>query len=284
MLSKLKLFIFLSFIVFANVPLQAEQDYWKAEEYYQNSSSQKEAAADLMKYVPLKGHEKILDVGCGDGKITAEIANRLLAGEILGLDISKDMIDFAKSTFGQEQYPNLKFVREDAQNINFHGEFDIIFSFTALMWLQNHDVFLKAAHQSLKSDGILAATMPMGLPVTLEQAVTELISTPQWSSYFQGFTTGWNFVDDESYGALLLMNHFMPTRLAVIPQRDVFSSREIFQKFISQWFPYLRPLPHELKALFMNQVIDRFLELESPFPNGEVHFKVRRLEIVARKS
>lgn len=258
------------------------QDYWKAEEYYQNSSSQKNAAADLMQYVTIKENARILDVGCGDGKITAEIAAKVPKGTILGIDLSPAMIKFAQEAFSP-RIPNLHFLRKDAQNLDFDHEFDIIFSFTALQWIQNHDDFLKGASNSLKPQGILAVTMPMGLPEPLKQAVTELISSPEWSSYFSEFSTGWNFVDDVQYGKMLESNGFIPTRLAVVPQKDIFPSREVFEKFISQWFPYLRPLPQQLKAVFMKQVIDRFLELESPFPNHEVHFKIRRLEVVGLK-
>jgi hypothetical protein len=51
--------------------LGAVQDYWHAEDYFQNSSSQKNAAADLMQYVVINKNANVLDVGCGDGKISA---------------------------------------------------------------------------------------------------------------------------------------------------------------------------------------------------------------------
>lgn len=261
----------------------ANQDHWKAEEYYQNSSSQKNAAADLMKYVIIKENEKILDVGCGDGKITAEIATRVPNGSVVGVDVSPAMIEFAKGAFPQKNFPNLQFLLKDAQKLDFENEFDTIFSFTTLQWIQNHDAFLEGAYNGLKSGGTLAVTMPMGLPSTLEQAVTELIALPEWSSYFIGFSTGWNFVDDVQYEKLLGSHQFTLLRLAIVPQKDIFPSREVFEKFISQWFPYLRPLPQNLKVAFLTQVIDRFLELESPFSNGEVHFKIRRLEVVVSK-
>lgn len=85
------------------------QDYWNGEDYFKNSSSQKDAATDLMKYVPIKGNETILDVGCGDGKITAEIASKYPKCSVIGLDISASMISFAQETFSQKRYHNLLF-------------------------------------------------------------------------------------------------------------------------------------------------------------------------------
>ena len=263
---------------------EPRQDDWRAAEYFENSSSQKHAAADLMKFVELKGHESILDVGCGDGKITAEIAAKVPKGSVIGLDISPSMITFAKTAFPKQSFPNLHFFIKDAQQINYAEKFDLIFSFTALQWIQDHSAFLEGASHSLKPGGTLAITMPMGLPSTLQQAVSELIASAQWASHFHNFSTGWNFVDDKEYNALLCSHSLTPVRLAVVPQKDIFPSREVFEKFITQWFPYLRPLPEKLKKPFLTRVIDRFLELESPFPNGEIHFKIRRLEAIAVKT
>ena len=258
-------------------------DHWKGEDYFKNSSSQKEAAGDLMKHVPFKSNESILDVGCGDGKITAEIALKYPQSKLVGLDISPSMIDFAKKKFSEEQHPNLQFRLLDAQDLDYKGEFDIILSFTALQWLKDHDAFLKVAHASLKDNGILAITMPLGPPKALEQAVHEAIAMAEWAPYFKNFETGWNFVDRDQYAQLLAANQFSPTRYEIVPQKDVFPSQASFEAFLGQIFPYLRALPQDLKKPFLKQVVDRFIALES-FPNGEVHWKFFRLEVVALKS
>ncbi len=59
-----------------------------------------------MKHVFLQGDEKVLDVGCGNGKISAEIAKKLTTGTLIWVDISPERIDFAKNTF---ELPNLCF-------------------------------------------------------------------------------------------------------------------------------------------------------------------------------
>lgn len=272
---------FLFYFLACAVPFALAADYWKGEDYFHNSSSQKEAASDLMKYVPIRGNEDILDVGCGDGKITAEIAKCLPNGTILGIDISPSMINFAKNSF---QLSNVHFELKDAEKLDYQNLFDIVFSFTTLQWVQNHDAFIKGAHNSLKPFGTLAITMPLGLPLLLEKTVNEQIALPEWQPYFQDFSTGWNFVQQEEMARLLDKNGFDVTRITVVPQKDIFPNREIFEGFISQWFPYLRPLPESLKKIFMTQLINRFLELEVPSDQGEVYFKILRLEVVAHRS
>jgi trans-aconitate 2-methyltransferase len=276
-------YVFLSTFYFL-LPLSGTQtDFWIAEEYFENSSSQKNAAMDLMKFVEIPVDAHILDVGCGDGKITAELASKVPLGKVVGVDISPAMVLFAKNNFPNIYFPNLTFSLADAEKLKYSTEFDFVVSFTTLQWVQDHTAFIHGANASLKPSGILAITMPMGLPYTLDQAVHEVISKPEWSSYFEQFISGWNFIEKDPYGELLKQKGFHITRLAVVPQKDIFPTREVFERFIFQWFPYLRPIPPNDKQLFLKQVIDRYLELEPSFPKGEIHFKIRRLEAIAIK-
>jgi trans-aconitate 2-methyltransferase len=247
---------------------------------HSSSSTQKEAASELMKYVLLKGDEKVLDIGCGNGKISAEVAQKLTSGTLIGVDISAEKIDFATNSF---EVPNLCFFLKDARNLDFVKEFDLICSFSTLQWVHDHEQFLQGAYESLKVSGTLAVTMPMGPPDSLEQAVKDVATEPLWSSYFQEFSTGWNFVSKEQYTKILKENSFKIKRCCEVPQKDIFFSRSEFEEFIKRWFVYLRPLPNSLKPIFLEEVVDRFLEKEEIFPNGEVHFKTRRLEVIAVK-
>jgi trans-aconitate 2-methyltransferase len=73
---------------------------WNARDYYRQSSLQHVMAEEELGLLTLEGTECILDVGCGDGKITAEIATRLPRGSVLGVDPSHEMIAFASSHLG----------------------------------------------------------------------------------------------------------------------------------------------------------------------------------------
>src|SRR5690606_12903627 len=108
------------------------------KEYHHHSSSQKDAASDLMQYISLTGTETVLDIGCGDGKITAEIAKKLPKGKVLGIDISPSMIQFAETAFPSNEYKNLEFILLGAEDINFDNQFDHVLSFTALQWVKDH--------------------------------------------------------------------------------------------------------------------------------------------------
>jgi len=77
---------------------------WNAEDYYRSSAEQKAWARELILKLALKGNERVLDIGCGDGSTTAEVANQLPSGSILGIDNSEEMIHFARKKFPPKRF------------------------------------------------------------------------------------------------------------------------------------------------------------------------------------
>ena len=112
---------------------------WNAAEYSRRSSLQEAMAQEVLALLDLTGSERILDVGCGEGKITAEIASRAPRASVVGVDPSGDMISFAQSHFGPATRPNLRFQVADARRLPFQDEFDLVVSFNALHWIPEQD-------------------------------------------------------------------------------------------------------------------------------------------------
>jgi trans-aconitate 2-methyltransferase len=97
--------------------------------------------------------ERVLDISCGDGRITAEIARRLGSGSVLGIEPSTRMIDFAKAHFADHTYPNLAFAVGDATALPFRREFDLVVSFNALHWVRDQNAALRGIREALKPTG-----------------------------------------------------------------------------------------------------------------------------------
>src|SRR5258708_38158909 len=110
-------------------------------------------AQEVLALLDLKGSERILDVGCGDGKITAEIVSRAPRGSVVGVDPSRDMISFAQCHFGPATRSNLRFEVADARCLPFKNEFDLVVSFNALHWIPEQDAALASIHSALFSGG-----------------------------------------------------------------------------------------------------------------------------------
>ena len=95
---------------------------WNAKTYSEASDIQFWQAMEALTILNLKGDETILDVGCGDGKITALIADKVPNGRVVGVDITDDMINFAQEKF--DTIPNLSFKLMSADKLSYSGEFD----------------------------------------------------------------------------------------------------------------------------------------------------------------
>jgi len=272
---------YISSLLLCLSPLSADEDAWKGEEYAKNSESQQASAVDFLKEVPFKGNENILDVGCGDGKITAAMARAVPKGSVIGVDISSSMIQAAKNHFPDEK--NLSFLVEDAAKINFEQKFDLITSFTVMQWVLEQTQALQRFEKALKPGGKVWIQMPTDLPVAMKQALEKTVSNEHWKSRFAHFTPPWRFYQPEEYRSLLSSTHLKVARLNVVTKHERFPSRAAFHGFLRQWFPYLRPLQENQKDLFLNDLLDEYLKILPADEKGRVSFIVDRLEVEAIK-
>lgn len=267
--------------VFSSLAATEPKDPWKGDEYAKNSDSQKSSAEDFISGLKLPEASSILDVGCGDGKITAAMARAIPKGQVVGIDISPSMIDFAKGAFSD--CPNLKFCVQDAARIEFQEKFDLITSFTVMQWVLEQRQALEGFAKVLKPGGKLCIQMPTGLPVPMEQALSKMISSEKWKSYFTQFTPPWKFYQLKEYQDLVVSAHLTVNRIDTSTKHEKFPSRAAFQGFLRQWFPYLRPLPLDLKDVFLTELVDNYLQILPVDEKGQVSFIVTRLEVEARK-
>jgi trans-aconitate methyltransferase len=100
---------------------------------------------------PLPG-ERILDLGCGTGHLTKKISES--GTQVVGVDASPSMIGQARQNF-----PNLRFVLQDAAEMTFDGEFNAVFSNAALHWMLDPAAVVKAVVKALKPGGRFVAEM-----------------------------------------------------------------------------------------------------------------------------
>ena len=121
------------------------------EKYQKASRHQLEWGNKLISQLSLKGNETILDLGCGDGALTAQLAMLVPDGAAKGIDASLGMIETAH----KHEEKNLQFAQMNIDCMDFENEFDVIFSNAALHWIKDHEKLLRHSWRALKENGVI---------------------------------------------------------------------------------------------------------------------------------
>jgi trans-aconitate 2-methyltransferase len=254
---------------------------WNAELYGQRSGLQKAMAAEVLALLELRGTERVLDVGCGEGRITAEIAARVPRGSVAGVDSSHNMIDLASSQFGPNVQPNLRFQVADARHLPFREEFDLVVSFNALHWIPEQELALQSIHAALRPGGVAQLRLvPAGERKSIENVLEETRLSSRWSSYFEGFHDPYLHLTLEQYAMLAEQNGFHVERIHSESKAWDFGSRAVFFAFSSvTTVEWTRRLPDNDKSPFVNEVLDRYQLVAADGPSEKNTFKFYQMDV-----
>jgi trans-aconitate 2-methyltransferase len=254
---------------------------WHAEDYHRESGLQQAMAQEQLGRLTLAGDERILDVGCGDGRITAEIAARVPRGSVLGVDPSRDMVQFASSRFGPPAHVNLRFEVGDAARLPYREEFDLVVSFNALHWVIDQAAALAGIRASLRPGGrALLRFVPNGPRKCLEEVIEEVRRRPRWAEHFVGFETPYVHYLPEEYRALAEQAGLAVTRLQVDDKAWDFGSRDGFMGFSrATLVNWTDRLPEQDCDAFIAEVLDAYQAVAADNPSEANTFKFYQMEV-----
>jgi trans-aconitate 2-methyltransferase len=258
---------------------------WNAKDYARHSSVQQAWARELIAKLDLQGNEAVLDIGCGDGKVTAEIASHVPDGSVLGIDSSADMIKTAQSGFAKPAFTNISFQVANASQLPFENRFDIVFSNAALHWVRDHTPVLKGIFKSLKNNGrILLQMGGQGNASAIICIMNSMITTATWGKYFKDFEFPYGFHHPQDYHIWLDDAGFQSTDARLIHKDMRYDDRAGLSGWIrTTWLPYTQRIPDHIRNEFINELTDRYLERYPPDSAGRIVIKMVRLEVEAVK-
>lgn len=280
---------------------------WNAADYAANSVVQQTWARELLEKLNLRGDEHILDIGCGDGKVTAEIAGAVPRGSVTGADASPQMIGFAKKTFSTDKFPNLRFRVMDAKEIKFERKFDLLFSNAALHWVDDHEKILRGAAAVLKSGGrLIVSCGGKGNAHDVFVALRPEMRLKRWREFFRKMPPPYFFYAPGDYEKWLPKAGFKINSLKLVPKDATYPGADGFATWLrTTWIPYVQrvpeiagqasslsvqnqtgkmPVPLHLREEFIAAVTQRYVAKHPPDAEGKVHVRMVRLEIDAVKN
>lgn len=258
---------------------------WNPEDYAENSSAQYKWGKELLDVLSLNGTERLLDIGCGDGKITELISKKLKSGNVVGIDSSKDMIRFARQKYSGENFENLSFEIKDACNLGFNDEFDVVYSNAALHWIKDHNCVLNEIYKSLKKGGRIL--FQMGGKGNLEEMISIIKKTlkgDKWNQYFNDFENPFYFYSDSEYSSFLNKTHFHIDKVELIPRIMTHENVNSLAGWIrTTWHPFLCRVPQNFKMELVNDIVNDFLLKYPHDVSGRTNIKMVRLQVQAHK-
>jgi trans-aconitate 2-methyltransferase len=255
---------------------------WDARAYNRVSSLQHWLADKSLAGLQLRGDERVLDIGCGDGSITVQLAARVPRGAVLGVDASHEMIAFAVRRHPASAHPNLSFQVADAARLSFAAEFDRVVSFNCLHWVRDQTAALRGIGAALRPSGRTHLRfVSRGERTSLEAVIEATRRTPAWASYFPDEDAPFVHLTPAEYRALAEPVGLRVERLDVQQEAWDFQSRDAFVHFAEATFvEWTRRVPPAQRAAFITDVLDRYRQLGDGSPAQAHVFTFYQMEVV----
>lgn len=236
--------------------------HWDAHKYSANSAVQYRIAMTVLAEHTFRGDEAVLDVGCGDGKITHQLALRVPQGRVVGIDSSESMIRFAKKTHAAQA--NLSFALTDVTSLRYKNEFDVAVSTFCLQWVPEKLTALRGVRNSLRPGGKMILVLPLRNP-EIASLRKQMTRQAHWYEYFVDYMDPSDCADDVQYEAYAKTAGFAINSYLIDATSADFDSVSAFTDFLGALTPHLDRLPGEdEKRAFMEELVNRYLEIMRP--------------------
>lgn len=142
---------------------------WNATIYEKFKTERLQPSIDLLQKVDLEECNRIIDIGCGSGMSTLGLKQKYPEAEILGLDMSEEMLKQAN-----DQLQGVTWIRRDcSQELTDLGVFDLVFSNAFMQWIPNQDEFVMRSRRLLRKGGILAVQIPLFEEMEIAKIIKE---------------------------------------------------------------------------------------------------------------
>jgi trans-aconitate 2-methyltransferase len=259
---------------------------WDAEEYARNSAAQLGWARELIGKLRLAGSESVLDIGCGDGRVSAELARKVPRGTVVGCDSSPDMIGKACAAFPPAHNPNLDFRLMDARALDFPERFDVAFSNAALHWVKDQRAVLRGVARSLWPGGRLLFQMGgRGNGEEIFAAARIVMESLPWRAFFEGFTPPMAFYGPDEYVPWCIEAGLRVLRAELLPKDMRQNGKDGLAGWVrTTWMPFTDRVPAGRREEFIRETVDRYVKTHPLNARGEAIVRMVRLEVEAESS
>jgi trans-aconitate 2-methyltransferase len=225
---------------------------WDAVTYDRVSTPQVEWARKVLDRLPLNGDEVVLDAGCGSGRVTHMLEQRLPHGRVIAVDASPSMVEKAREAL---RHDATVFVCELTE-LDLLEEADAVFSNAVFHWIPDHDTLFKRLYAALKPGGVMVVQCGgAGNIDAFHEVLFDVADEEPFKEYIGGWKGPWNFANPAETGARLAAAGFVDAEcwLEDAPVQPTEPGEFIRTVCLGH---HLERLPEELRP----QLVERMLE------------------------
>ena len=248
---------------------------WNPDLYHKFQTERSAPFYDLVALVDVRPNLKVIDLGCGSGELTRQLADKLPNSHVTGLDSSPQMLDKTAS-FAR---PGLVFQQGDQSTLT--GEWDLIFSNAALQWSENHAELIPYLFGKLAPDGQIAVQVPSNHNHISHQIYRETAEEDMFKFILQGFQRYSPVLTIENYSRILFNCEAEEINVFEKIYPHVLENADAIVEWISgtALVPYFERLGNH-KEDFVEAIRKK---MRAAMPDSPVFYPFRRILFSARK-
>jgi len=249
---------------------------WNPDQYAKFQAERAAPFVDLVQLIDKRPGQHVVDLGCGTGELTAQLAAMLPGSNVLGIDTSPQMLARAAAF----ERPGLHFEQGDLRDLG--GDWDLVFSHAAIHWADDHEELIPRLWVRVARGGQLAVQMPANHDHFTHVTIAELAQEEPFRGALHGWSRTSPVLPVERYAEILHAcgaTHITAI-LKVYPH--VLESADALLEWTkgTTMVPYLERLPAEMHDEFLARYRER---LRQRFPQRPVFYGFKRILFAARK-
>jgi trans-aconitate 2-methyltransferase len=242
---------------------------WNAASYHKVSAPQTSWGHKLLSRLSVRGDERAIDAGCGSGRLTGALMERLPGGSVVAIDRSWNMLLTARANLRPVFGSRVAFVQVAMPGLPFAEVADLVFSAATFHWITDHPALFAGIFRALRRGGRLHAQCGGGPNLAHAHRLAErVMHAPPFAAYFAGWPGPWEFADAPTTADRLRAAGFADIDTSLEAAPTTLASEADYREFVTTviYHPHLERLPSAgLKQAFIDRVTGLAARGEPPF-------------------
>jgi trans-aconitate 2-methyltransferase len=242
---------------------------WDAASYHRVAAPQTEWGRRVLGRLAVRGDERVIDAGCGTGRLTGELMTMLPHGRLIAIDRSWNMLITARTNLRPTFGGRVAYVQVELPQLPFADWADLVFSTATFHWVRDHDALFGAILVALRRGGRLFAQCGGGPNLAAARRLAdEVMRQDPFAPYFADWQGVWEYATAEVTSARLAAAGFVDVRTSLEPAPTTLADENSYREFVTTviFNPHLARLPDgSLRLRFIDEVTARAARTDPPF-------------------